>query len=35
MSILLSVYYHIKNNPPNKFIMKKKNKKDINVKIKA
>jgi hypothetical protein len=34
MSILLSVYYHIKNNPPNKFIIKK-NKKDINVKIKA
>ena len=34
MSILLSVYYHIKNNPPNKFIMKK-NKKDIIVKIEA
>lgn len=34
MSILLTVYYHIKNNPPSKFIMKK-NKKDINVKIKA
>lgn len=34
MSILLSVYYHIKNNPPSKFIMKK-NKKDVNVKIEA
>lgn len=33
-SILLSIYYHVKNNPPENFI-KKKNKKTINVSLNA
>lgn len=33
-SILLSIYYHIKNHPPELFIQKK-NKKDINPSIEA
>jgi len=34
ISILLTVYYHIKNHPPEKYIGKQ-NKKDINVTLRA